>query len=413
MAEKDVWKWLIPKLEHEMIYIIYDKGNIVCRGFRTNTIPDVKSNRKRLDSFLTTKATEKKMRVWFQSLGLEDLGEGEYGTKEMNELLEDAQKYGAANILAKLIKEESDEKALQLYTALKEEASELLDVSNLTITDTGMLSENHKNTETKKEEKQEPETTETNKENDKNNRAVKQEDKVVRKLEQKIENMNAEMEKLKENYKAKLQLEEKKTLDAIAKLNDLNGKHAELGQERTVYEKKSKEFERKAENLLREVNMLKEQKKEWEEEKGVLEEIIEELTQSLDEIRENERLVTEKETNEEPWTEEVAASIEERINILVIGKPAQTSHFLRNYLEFTFVDGNEITEELTKPKFDEVWVLMYELSLRDKIKLQTNDDYKNYSTEHVKVCKNFDDVRDQLYQHDLKEMERNNYVRSN
>ncbi|PGK51135.1 hypothetical protein CN918_25435 [Priestia megaterium] len=410
MAEKDVWKWLIPKLEHEMIYIIYSKGNIVCPGFRANNISAVKSNRKRLDNYLTLKAAEPKMRVWFKSITLEDLGKENYGEKEINQLLEDAEKHGAANILTKLVQDEQDKKANQLFAKMKEEASHLLDISTLTITEEGMFTEKNKETEPKKNEKQEPSEKKSSEQSDEEE---KNDDKIVRKLEQKIENMTAEMNKLKENTKVKLDLEEKKTQEAIAKFNELNGKHAELGQERAMYEKKSKEFERKVETLQREVNMLKEQKEEWEAEKKRLEEIINDLTQSLDEIRQKEQLITEEEANMDTWAEVAATSTEERINILVIGKPAQTTHFLRNHLDFTFVDGSEITEELAKPNFDEIWVLLYELSLRDKINLQANDDYKNFPTEHVKVCKNFDDVRDQLHLQELMEMERKSYVRSN
>ncbi|XCV41606.1 hypothetical protein AB1F75_14480 [Bacillus subtilis subsp. subtilis] len=301
---------------------------------------------------------------------------------EINELVDVCQVYGAVNILIKLISENEEKKASQLFATLQEEANELLDISNLILNEKGMFEESAK--------KAEKINSEENL-NDHRTKSVKQEEKRIKKLEQKMEKLEIQYKKREISYKSRIEQEEKKLQDAQLKLSEYNGKHAELVKEKDLLVQKNLQLEKKIKQFEKEIKILKEHKNQWNEERKELEEIIVTVNQKLEEFQSEPN---NKGINE--MLRETAISKEERMRILVIGKPAQTSHFLREYLDFTFVDGEEISNELNKMNMDEVWVLMYELSFRDKLELQENKLYHNLEGGKVKVCEDFTAVKEHL-----------------
>ncbi|MEC1401150.1 hypothetical protein [Bacillus subtilis] len=399
MAVKDIWKWIISRLDSDILYEIYNKENIVCPGFRVNSKTAIKQNRTRLSANLLTKSAHKKMLIWFENISLSVIRKNKYGIMEINELVDVCQVYGAVNILIKLISENEEKKASQLFATLQEEANELLDISNLILNEKGMFEESAK--------KAEKIYSEENL-NDHRTKSVKQEEKRIKKLEQKMEKLEIQYRKREISYKSRIEQEEKKLQDAQLKLSEYNGKHAELVKEKDLLVQKNLQLEKKIKQFEKEIKILKEHKNQWNEERKELEEIIVTVNQKLEEFQSEPN---NKGINE--MLRETAISKEERMRILVIGKPAQTSHFLREYLDFTFVDGEEISNELNKMNMDEVWVLMYELSFRDKLELQENKLYHNLEGGKVKVCEDFTAVKEHLKRLELEETEPNQYVWNN
>lgn len=119
---------------------------------------------------------------------------------EINELVDVCQVYGAVNILIKLISENEEKKASQLFATLQEEANELLDISNLILNEKGMFEESAK--------KAEKINSEENL-NDHRTKSVKQEEKRIKKLEQKMEKLEIQYKKREISYKSRIEQEEK------------------------------------------------------------------------------------------------------------------------------------------------------------------------------------------------------------
>ncbi len=133
MTEKDIWKWLIPTLSNQTIFDIYDEQKIVCPGFRLSGVNDIKSKRKLFVSNLLKPKGLTELSKWAKSKNENLLSDVSLKGKEVNELIEIATDKGIPNVLVKLLKENMEQKAIQLFANLHDESSELLNITNYSL----------------------------------------------------------------------------------------------------------------------------------------------------------------------------------------------------------------------------------------------------------------------------------------
>ncbi len=370
MTGKDVWRWILPKFDDDVILRIYKDKKVVCRGFRTKTIQDISANRNRLINNLLNNEYYQKLILWAAETSPTSLADVTLADKELNELVDVAAEKGVVNVLIQLFCESQERKAVQLLSFLQDENSSLLDISNQNIT---LPEEENTLTVIKseaKEEKKADETTETKETVAKKqgDEASKSETKKIQKLTKKIENLTAEMEKRDANNKAKLEDLEKNHQQTLKKLNDKNQLYGMLLKEKENLEK-----------------TYQEEKKRWQKEIDARDETILRLEEEANRLK--ERL------------KEAHVSIEEEKEmkrVLVIGKPVNTTPFQSEVVDYTFLEGSDVHDYEFDDQYDSYWVLSYDLSHREQFLLKVNQTYDNLDTEKVIICKDFNEVRRQI-----------------
>jgi hypothetical protein len=365
MTGKDVWRWILTKFGNDLIYSIYDEKKVVCKGFRTNTIQDIGSNRNRLISNLLDKNNFKKLVLWSAENPPTTLEGMTLVDKEVNELVDLASEKGVSDVLIKLLCENQERKAIQLFAFLQDEQSDLLDIPNQSIG-------NSTTATTQSTAKNEDDVKEPNKQSQE---VVKKtsEEKKIKKLEKKVENLNEELKKRDAIHKSKVEELERNHQQTIQKLNEKNQLYGNLVKEKNALDKQ-----------------YKEEKSRWEKEVSIYNETIESLEQEVSRLHERLDIVSNGEflrVNERQ---------ERKVNILVIGKPALMTHFQSETIEFSFVEGNDVHDFLFPENFDAYLVLSYDLLPREQLLLKHNESYSKLDINKVFICKDFNEVRKQI-----------------
>lgn len=384
MSSKDVWRWLLPKFSNEVLVQIYIEKEITFKSVRTNKIKSIinKANRNMLISNLLDTKNYPKLMSW--SKGIEsNLLEGlSLVDKEVNELINIAEHSNAATVFAKLFSEEQEKKAVQLYALLKDEQSELLNVPNESIT---LKSENTKSDDKKPMTKQKPISNEKLKEE---TTTSKKEQKKIQQLEQKVDNLTKELGKRDENHKKKIDEMKESNKKTIEKLNEKNRLYSELLKETEVM-----------------TNEYKGEQEKWNKEKSEYEETIKTLQGQLNHLHAkqmNEKQLHEltKEGSDNKTTTEIKATLNQinKTQILVIGKPVYTNQFDNEKIEFKFVEAGAVHDYQFPLGCESYWVLSYELDNKDQFLLNANNSYSQIDKTKIKICKNFNQVKELLNQ---------------
>jgi len=428
MTEKDIWKWLIPTLSNQTIFDIYDEQKIVCPGFRLSGVSDIKSKRKLFVSNLLKPKGLTELSKWAKSKNENLLSDVSLKGKEVNELIEIAMDKGIPNILVKLLKENMEQEAIQLFANLHDESSELLNITNYSLGCDGnnvvSTPEPSVDTNKKKTSKTEDKEIETEKK-------TSPEERKIKRLENKIAKMENDYEKKEFNFKSKLDEFEKKVKQLTNQLDKEEEAYRALSEERDKLlgelKRAQKDFERYEKKVEQEIE---EERKNWEEEKLHFllkeEELVKEKKELEDlaslygaEVQELKKLkeAVEIEKNENELEQKKEDEVEDVIEVevqnkletvnevavgkelkevLVIGKPIQTRSFNDPSVNFIFVEAESVSEYNFSSDADEYWVLEYELSFRDKHLLNENSSYLELDKGKVFSYANFVEVKEAL-----------------
>lgn len=367
MTGKDVWRWILPKFDSDIIYNIYGK-KVVCKGFRT-TVRDINLNRNRFISNLLDKNNFKELVLWAAKNLPASLEGITLVDKEVNELVDIATEKGVVDVLIKLLCENQERKAVQFFAFLQDEQSHLLDIPNQSIrTSTTEAATTDAPPSTEKENEvieinEQPQEVET----------IKFDGKKMKKLEKKVENLNEELKKRDSVHKAKMDELERNHHQTIQKLNEKNQLYGNLVKEKNSLEKQ-----------------YKEEKSKWEKEVSHYKSTIERLEGEVSKLQEKLDNVSNDEVSKDDERGKKKAQI------LVIGKPHNTTHFQSETIEFSFVEGNDVHDFLFPESLDAYWVLSYELLNKEQLLLKQNDSYSKLNSNKVIICKNFIEVRKQM-----------------
>lgn len=423
MTEKDIWKWLIPKLSNQTIFEIYDDQKIVCPGFRLSGVNDIKTKRKLFESNLLKPKGLTELSKWAKSKNENLLSDVSLKGKEVNELIEIAMDKGIPNILVKLLKENMEKEAVELFANLQDESSELLNITNYLLgCDNNVVSTQEPIVNT---DKQKISKTEDHKNKKETEKKTSPEERKIARLENKIDKMEDDHKKKENNLKKELEQVKKTNKDLTQKLNEERKSYNELENERDKalrdLKRSQKDFERYEKKVEQEVE---EEKQKWEEEKlhwlvreeellkekKELEELAELYRVEVQELKkiqktEQEEVIRNKEELEEEQEdegkhyEEVASEIavgKELKEVLIIGKPPQTGIFKNELIHFSFVEAENVDTYDFNTSKEEYWVLTYELSFRDKHFLKQNKSYLELDKSKVRFFTNFVEVMDAL-----------------
>lgn len=379
MTGKDVWRWILPKFDNDLIFIIYEKTKAVCKGFRINTIKDVAEHRNKAVSDLLNKDNYGKLILWFAENPPVPLNGISLADKECNELVDIASEKGAPNVLVKLFCESQEKKAIQFFAFLQDEQSSLLEIPNQSIRalDTDPTQSNKEEDEQKGESKEDESKENESKENepkDTNKQIQKTETasndgKKVQKLAQKVKNLNDELKKRDDLHKAKMAEAERNHQHTIQKLNEKNQLNSKLIKEKESLKK-----------------TYEEEKSKWEIERNEYKEMIELFQEEVSKLQEQ---LAQAATEQKPVGKN-------KFQFLVIGKPANTSRFQSEMIEFTFVERKDVHDYAFSKDFDAYLVLFYDLNPRDQFLLKYNDSYAQLDGNKVFICKDFIDVKKQM-----------------
>jgi hypothetical protein len=364
MTGKDVWRWILTKFDNDVLHQIYEKKKVVCKGFRTNTIQDISTNRNRLVTNLLSKDNYKKLVLWSAENPPTSLDGISLVDKELNELVGIATEKGVINVLIKLFCENQERKAIQFFAFLQDEQSNILDIPNQSMGETTT-----DETESSKKENEIIKTGNQTQEVE----VIKSDGKKIKRLEKKVENLATELKKRDIIHKAKIEELDRNHQQTIQKLNEKNQLYSILLKEK---ESLTKEYQ--------------EEKIKWEKESSISKDTIACLEEEVRELREQIYYGSDQNAVQS------SAQTKGKLRILVIGKPAYTTHFQSEMIEFSFVEGNDVHDFLFKENFDAYWVLSYELSNRDQLLLKVNDSYSKLDCNKVFICKDFNEVRKQL-----------------
>jgi len=421
MTEKDIWKWLIPKLSNQTIFKIYDEQKIVCPGFRLSSVSDIKTKKKQFVSNLLKPKGLTELSKWAKSKNENLLSDVYLEGKEINELIEIATDKGIPNILVKLLKENMEQEAVQLFANLHDESSELLNITNYSL---GSDDNNVVDTQEPSVDNRELKISKTDNKEAETEKKTSPEERKIKRLENKIDKMEKDFEKKEFGFKSKLDESEKTVKQLKNQLAKEEESYRELSEERDKLlgelKRTQKDFERYEKKVEQEIE---EARKNWEEEKLQFllkeEELIrekEELeslanlygaeVQQLKELKEavkTEKIEIELEQKKEDEVEVEVENKTETVNevavgkelkeILVIGKPIQTKSFNDPAVNFIFVEAESVSEFNFSSNADEYWVLEYELSFRDKHLLNENGSYLELDKGRVFSYANFVEVK--------------------
>ncbi|PEC20396.1 hypothetical protein [Bacillus cereus] len=386
MSSKDVWRWLLPKFDNEVLTQIYEFTKIPVNGVRKNKIKSFinKTNRNMLISKLLDTKNLPKLMSWSKTIKPNLLDGLSLVDKEVNEIVNIAEHSNAATVFAKLFFEEQEKKAVQLYALLKDEQSELLNLPNESIT------LNTESEDNKTITKQKPISNEKPKED---MTTSKKDQKKIQQLEQKVDNLKNELEKRDEIHKKKL--------DEMIEKN--KNTHEKLTEKNRLYNELVKENEKMTEYTGG--------TGKWNKEKAQYEETIKVLQGKLNhlhaqqmkdkQLHEKQLQELSKEGSDNKATTEIAATLSQtnKTRILVIGKPLFTQRFQDERIEFNFVESDDVHNYPFAKDYEDYWILSYELNHQQQVLLNMNDSYSQIDKKKIKVCKDFNEVQELLNQY--------------
>jgi len=388
MTERDVWRWIIPKFDNELLLFIYQSKQINCSGFRTNTIKEIKANRNRLISNLLSKNNYTKLSVWSKAIPPNPTKEIVLADKEINELAEIAKETNAVAVIMKLFYEKQDKKAIQFFSFLQKEKNELLEIPNESIgIEEDESSESDKKNEVEQKTKKLPETPKKEKENE--HVVSKKELKRLEQLETKTRNLMKQLENQSSIHKKKMEELRGNNQKLTSKLEEKNRLYNALLKEQDRITDKHKEEENK-----------------WNKDRDEYEKTIQEMQDKLNHFYAKQ---LHEETTENTNTKvsndyTIKLNLGKKYKILVIGKPANTKPFNKEEVDFVFVEENQVHNYPFSIEYDKYWILSYELSNKDQFLLHANNSYSNIESNKVTICKNFNEVKHLLKHYtDVKE----------
>ncbi|MGF2712314.1 hypothetical protein ACQUY5_08230 [Bacillus cereus] len=386
MSSKDVWRWLLPKFDNEVLTQIYEFTKIPVNGVRKNKIKSFinKTNRNMLISKLIDTKNLPKLMSWSKTIKPNLLDGLSLVDKEVNEIVNIAEHSNAATVFAKLFFEDQEKKAVQLYALLKDEQSELLNLPNESIT------LNTESEDNKTITKQKPISNEKPKED---MTTSKKDQKKIQQLEQKVDNLKNELEKRDEIHKKKL--------DEMIEKN--KNTHEKLTEKNRLYNELVKENEKMTEYTGGTGKWNKE-KAQYEETIKVLQGKLNHLhAQQMKDKQLHEKQLEElsKEGSDNKATTEIAATLSQtnKTRILVIGKPLFTQRFQDERIEFNFVESDDVHNYPFAKDYEDYWILSYELNHQQQVLLNMNDSYSQIDKKKIKVCKDFNEVQELLNQY--------------
>ncbi|MFE6012660.1 hypothetical protein [Bacillus thuringiensis] len=379
MSSKDVWRWLLPRFSNEVLTQIYEVTKIPVNGVRKNKIKSFinKANRNMLISKLLDTANLPKLMSWSKIVTPNLLDGLSLVDKEVNELVNIAENSNAATVFTKLFFEDQEKKAVQLFALLKDEQSELLNLPNESITFNTESDDKKPMTKQKpiSNEKQKEETT-----------TSKKDQKKIQQLEQKVENLTKELEKRDENHKKKIEEMKENNKKTTEKLNEKTRLYNELVKEN----EKMTEYTGGT--------------GKWNKEKAEYEETIKVLQGKLNHLHAQqmkEKQLHEKQLQElskEGSDNKATLNQTNKTQILVIGKPVYTNQFDNEKIEFKFVEAGAVHDYQFPLDCESYWVLSYELDNKDQFLLNANNSYSQIAKTKIKICKNFNQVKELLNQ---------------
>lgn len=386
MSSKDVWRWLLPRFSNEVLTQIYEVTKIPVNGVRKNKIKSFinKTNRNMLISKLLDTKNLPKLMSWSKGVTSNLLDGLSLVDKEVNELVNIAEHSNAATVFTKLFFEDQEKKAVQLYALLKDEQSELLNLPNESITLNTESEDNKTITKQKpiSNEKPKEETT-----------TSKKDQKKIQQLEQKVENLKKELEKRDEIQKKKIDEmieKNKNTTEKLTKKNRLYNELVKENEKMTEYtggtgkwNKEKAEYEETIKVLQGKLNHLHAQQMK---EKQLHEKQLQEIS---------------KEGSDNKTTTEIKVTLNQtnKTRILVIGKPPYTQSFQDERIEFNFVESDDVHNYPFTIDYEDYWILSYELNPQNQMLLNTNDSYSQLDKKKIKICKDFNEVRELLSQY--------------
>ncbi|MEK5379215.1 hypothetical protein [Niallia sp. FSL W8-0635] len=363
MTVKNVYQWLLTKLDDETILDIYSssKGKIVCRGFRVNSINDIKTNRKILTTNLLNPSSYKYFKIWFTQIDEFPQNQSDTLTeKEVVELLALVAEEGIVSVFIRLFNQNLEKKAVQLFGEIADHSTDLLEVKNQAFNKYGLENTSDKNSK-KSELLPESKKSETE------HLAIqdKNEDKINKKIEKKLKNLESELEKRAKQYIKKIEEMEEKNKKTVDSLN------IKLSAVHRVVKEKDDEIKE------REQAMHKSKMTEQEKDKLIasLQKQVEDLQKQVIKL------------------EEKLPKKEKLINILVVGKPASEVPFENETIEFKFLDNELVYDFQFDNSYDGYWVLGYELSNKEQYLLRQNDTFNQLPETKINICKQFSDVQ--------------------
>ncbi|AKP77174.1 hypothetical protein AS52_02209 [Priestia megaterium Q3] len=395
MTGKDVWKWIVGVLDDSTILNIYRSKGLVCKGFRTNTLQDVKTYRKPINTnFFLNKVNYEKLLSWSTETTLNSSNEFQVANKETNELIDLAREHGLIIVFMKMFTENLEEEATKLFSLLKDKNSELLHITNQSVI-------NNK--------------TPSQKEHD--SIGSNKHDQKIKRLEEDVRKLNEQLKRRKESYKERVNEMNDNHQATLKKLNNKNQMYADLLREKNdlskKYEVQEKEWDTERELLIKEKEVLytqinqlskkhEDEKEKWNKEKEDYEEFIKLLETEHEQLnKKHENKIAEDASKEIKNELTQVKSLE----VMVIGKPASIQPFKNDVVQFTFLEGKDVHDYEFSLENEAYWILSYELSQKEQFLLKNNEFYSRLDEEKIIICKDFNEVKIQLKKYSKKEVE--------
>ncbi|MHC5323582.1 hypothetical protein ACYST1_19355 [Priestia megaterium] len=395
MTGKDVWKWIVGVLDDSTILNIYRSKGLVCKGFRTNTLQDVKTYRKPINTnFFLNKVNYEKLLSWSTETTLNSSNEFQVANKETNELIDLAREHGLIIVFMKMFTENLEEEAIKLFSLLKDKNSELLHITNQSVINNKTPSQ------------KEQDSIGSNKQ-----------DQKIKRLEEDVRKLNEQLKRRKESHKERVNEMNDNHQATLKKLNNKNQMYADLLREKNdlskKYEVQEKEWDTERELLIKEKEVLytqinqlskkhEDEKEKWNKEKEDYEEFIKLLETEHEQL--NKKL-------ENKIAEDASKEIKNELTqvksleVMVIGKPASIQPFKNDIVQFTFLEGKDVHDYEFSLENEAYWILSYELSQKEQFLLKNNEFYSRLDEEKIIICKDFNDVKIQLKKYSKKEVE--------
>ncbi|MFB6588945.1 hypothetical protein ACFCVQ_25660, partial [Bacillus thuringiensis] len=201
-----------------------------------------------------------------------------------------------------------------------------------------------------------------------------------------VENLTKELEKRDENHKKKIEEMKENNKKTTEKLNEKTRLYNELVKEN----EKMTEYTGGT--------------GKWNKEKAEYEETIKVLQGKLNHLHAQqmkEKQLHEKQLQElskEGSDNKATLNQTNKTQILVIGKPVYTNQFDNEKIEFKFVEAGAVHDYQFPLDCESYWVLSYELDNKDQFLLNANNSYSQIAKTKIKICKNFNQVKELLNQ---------------
>lgn len=366
MREKNLWRWILTVLADDVLLKIFKDSKMNAAGFRINKIQDVKTHRNHIINIMIHNKNYKNLKDWANKfLPKELMIEDSLKDKEVNELVELVRNNGVVTIFLTLFNQNLEKRAIQLYAFLKDTSDELLDIPNASINLDGEKNE-EKNDTLEENSKEETNEIQKNVEN------TSKQDKLVKKLTDKIDRLKVELQKKDEMHKKKSKEEYEKHQVELKKLIDKIEKKGALVNEKCLL---IEELENKKRELILKNNELEKINFDYLEELKNLRE--------LNKLKESEEKV-------------VDTYEQDLIEVLIIGKPALEGLFKGKHIHFSFFESSDIEKHIFHEEYDEFWILKYELSRKEQMLLRKNESFLKINKDKVKEFQNFYEAKEQI-----------------